>query len=104
MRWKCIDPEGLIEIEVFHRFIQSLRDMRRGWGSSVLPHASGWTGRLVNLEVNAGIVLHPHHTEENSYRLGGIAASADNFTHVVRVHVEGHKHAHFIHRSLDFDI
>src|SRR3989338_9891586 len=78
--------------------------MRGRWGSPVLPHASGWTGRLVNLEVNAGIVLHPHHTEENSYSLGGIAAPTDDLAHVVGVNVERHQNTHFIHRSLDFHV
>src|SRR3989344_9028917 len=72
--------------EVSHRFVNRLHRGRRrhSLGVRAVPtlggHSAGWTGaveaaprRLVYLEVNAGVVLHPHDAQKRADSLGGIA-------------------------------
>jgi hypothetical protein len=59
--------------------------------------------RFVDLEVNAGVVLHPNNAKECADRLGSVARATNHLAHVVCMEVERQKHTHLINSAADLN-
>lgn len=95
----------LLQLEIRHRLVDGLgirRDERGGCAHAlgVLEAADG----LVDLEVDAAVVLHADDAEERADCLGGIALATDDLAHVSRADIEREEHSHLIDCALDFDL
>src|ERR1035437_1852379 len=54
---------------------------------------------LIDFQIHTRIAFHADHTQENAECLGGLAALADNLTHIVRMHHERQEDTHLIDRT-----
>ena len=57
--------------------------------------------RLVDLEVDARVVLHADDAQKGANRFGGVAGAADDLTHVFCIQIEHEQHTHLIYRAAD---
>lgn len=60
--------------------------------------------RIIDLEVDAGIILGADDLEQSADRLRGLSLAADDIAHVSRVDLQGQKDAPFIDGPVDHDV
>ena len=80
---------------------------RKRWSGVRRSHAlrrAKPADRLVDLQVDAAVVLHADDAQESADGLGGIALAADDLAHVDGADFEGDEDSHLVHRASGLDL
>lgn len=59
--------------------------------------------RIVDLQVDSGVVFRANNLQESSDRLSGLALASDDVAHIGRIDFESQENSHLVHGSVNFD-
>lgn len=69
-----------------------------------LPRSAVGTFRLMDLEVNARLMLGSDHTQQSANGFGGLALPADDLAHVLWIEEKGEEYSHLVDSSLGLHV
>lgn len=98
MRFQILSPERGLLRKFFHDLLDGSHLLFISMNRQALA-----ADRLVYFEIDSCVPFHADDAQEDAQRLGGFAAFADYFPHIIGMNNESQQHTHLVNSARRFD-